>query len=77
MVLFCRAPSPFLPGPGHYERALQVPVDTLPHTVFPKLNASGGYVPPPENACFSPMPTRDHLQDVAEEQAAIVNQVSS
>ncbi|XP_023298190.1 uncharacterized protein LOC111680732 isoform X1 [Lucilia cuprina] len=69
-----RAPSPFLPGPGQYERALQVPVDTLPHTVFPKLNASGGYVPPPENSTFTPMPTRDHQQDVAEEQAAIVNQ---
>ncbi|KAM7359096.1 PDZ_signaling and DUF4749 domain-containing protein Zasp66 isoform 7-T7 [Cochliomyia hominivorax] len=69
-----RAPSPFLPGPGQYDRALQVPVDTLPHTVFPKLNASGGYVPPPENSTFTPMPTRDHQQDVAEEQAAIVNQ---
>lgn len=69
-----RAPSPFLPGPGQYERALQVPVDALPHTVFPKLNSSGGYVPPPENSTFTPMPTRDHQQDVAEEQAAIVNQ---
>ncbi|CAD7002759.1 unnamed protein product [Ceratitis capitata] len=74
-----RGPSPFLPGPGHYERALQLPVDSLPQTVFPKLNASGGYVAPPaqrESGCFSPMPTRDHQQDVAEEQAAIVNQVS-
>uniref|UniRef100_W8BCA8 PDZ and LIM domain protein Zasp n=1 Tax=Ceratitis capitata TaxID=7213 RepID=W8BCA8_CERCA len=72
-----RGPSPFLPGPGHYERALQLPVDLLPQTVFPKLNASGGYVAPPaqrESGCFSPMPTRDHQQDVAEEQAAIVNQ---
>ncbi|XP_011200139.2 uncharacterized protein LOC105223940 isoform X2 [Bactrocera dorsalis] len=72
-----RGPSPFLPGPGQYERALQLPVDSLPQTVFPKLNASGGYVPPlpqPQGGCFSPMPTRDHQQDVAEEQAAIVNQ---
>ncbi|XP_036341728.1 uncharacterized protein LOC118751072 isoform X1 [Rhagoletis pomonella] len=69
-----RGPSPFLPGPGHYERALQLPVDSLPQTVFPKLNASGGYVAPRESGCFSPMPTRDHQQDVAEEQAAIVNQ---
>ncbi|GBP11935.1 hypothetical protein EVAR_73883_1, partial [Eumeta japonica] len=43
------SPSPFLPGPGQYERALQVPIDTLPHTVFPKLNASGGYVPPSDS----------------------------
>ncbi|XP_017479232.1 PREDICTED: PDZ and LIM domain protein 3 isoform X4 [Rhagoletis zephyria] len=69
-----RGPSPFLPGPGHYERALQLPVDSLPQTVFPKLNASGGYVAPRDSGCFSPMPTRDHQQDVAEEQAAIVNQ---
>ncbi|XP_054735666.1 uncharacterized protein LOC129242831 isoform X2 [Anastrepha obliqua] len=69
-----RGPSPFLPGPGQYERALQLPVDSLPQTVFPKLNASGGYVPPRESGCFSPMPTRDHQQDVTEEQAAIVNQ---
>ncbi|XP_011179626.1 uncharacterized protein LOC105210401 isoform X5 [Zeugodacus cucurbitae] len=72
-----RGPSPFLPGPGQYERALQLPVDSLPQTVFPKLNASGGYVAPlpqQQGGCFSPMPTRDHQQDVAEEQAAIVNQ---
>uniref|UniRef100_A0A1A9X360 PDZ domain-containing protein n=1 Tax=Glossina brevipalpis TaxID=37001 RepID=A0A1A9X360_9MUSC len=69
-----RSPSPFVNGPGHYERALQVPVDTLPHTVFPKLNTSGGYVAPPEGGSFSPMPTRDHQQEVAEEQATIVNQ---
>uniref|UniRef100_A0A1B0B463 PDZ domain-containing protein n=1 Tax=Glossina palpalis gambiensis TaxID=67801 RepID=A0A1B0B463_9MUSC len=69
-----RSPSPFLNGPGHYERALQVPVDTLPHTVFPKLNPTGGYVPPAEGGSFSPMPTRDHQQEVAEEQATIVNQ---
>ncbi|XP_068149319.1 uncharacterized protein Zasp66 isoform X12 [Drosophila tropicalis] len=67
-----RGPSPFLPGPSHFERALQLPVDTLPQTVFPQLNASGGYVAPPE--VFTPKPTRDHQQDVQEEQAAIVNQ---
>ncbi|KAH8319444.1 hypothetical protein KR067_008998 [Drosophila pandora] len=69
-----RGPSPFLPGPSHFERALQLPVDTLPQTVFPQLNASGGYEIP--SSVFSPKPTRDHQQDVEEEQAAIVNQVS-
>ncbi|XP_037905222.1 uncharacterized protein LOC119647941 isoform X3 [Hermetia illucens] len=74
-----RAPSPFLPGPGHYETAMAAPVDTLPHTVFPKLNESGGYVPParPDSSAssrFSPMPTRDHQQEVQEETAAIVKQ---
>ncbi|KPU78162.1 uncharacterized protein Dana_GF24342, isoform H [Drosophila ananassae] len=67
-----RGPSPFLPGPSHFERALQLPVDTLPQTVFPQLNASGGYEIP--SSVFSPKPTRDHQQDVEEEQAAIVNQ---
>ncbi|XP_043651064.1 PDZ and LIM domain protein 4 isoform X5 [Drosophila teissieri] len=67
-----RGPSPFLPGPSHFERALQMPVDTLPQTVFPPLNSSGGYEVP--SAVFSPKPTRDHQQDVDEEQAAIVNQ---
>ncbi|XP_055841379.1 uncharacterized protein LOC129908706 isoform X2 [Episyrphus balteatus] len=74
-----RGPSPFLPGPGSYDRAMHSPVNTLPHTVFPNLNESGGYVPPyrPDSSAsqrFSPMPTRDHQQDVKEEQAAIVNQ---
>lgn len=69
-----RGPSPFLPGPSHFERALQIPVDTLPQTVFPQLNSSGGYEVP--STVFSPKPTRDHQQDVDEEQAAIVNQVS-
>ncbi|XP_055382674.1 PDZ and LIM domain protein 4 isoform X2 [Condylostylus longicornis] len=73
-----RAPSPFLPGPGHYEHALTAPVNTLPYTEFPNLNESGGYVPPirpdSQQSGFSPMPTRDHLQDVKEEQAAIVSQ---
>ncbi|XP_034110428.1 uncharacterized protein LOC132793226 isoform X4 [Drosophila nasuta] len=68
-----RGPSPFLPGPSHFERALQLPVDTLPQTVFPQLNASGGYVPS-SSSVFSPKATRDHQQDVAEEHAAIINQ---
>ncbi|XP_075160009.1 PDZ_signaling and DUF4749 domain-containing protein Zasp66 isoform X2 [Haematobia irritans] len=67
-----RAPSPFLPGPGQYEHALEEPLTTLPQTVFPNLNQSGGYVTP--SSTFQPMPTRDHQQDVAEEQATIVNQ---
>ncbi|XP_052846854.1 PDZ and LIM domain protein 4 isoform X7 [Drosophila gunungcola] len=67
-----RGPSPFLPGPSHFERALHMPVDTLPQTVFPQLNSSGGYEVP--STVFSPKPTRDHQQDVDEEQAAIVNQ---
>lgn len=76
-----RGPSPFLPGPGQYDRAMHSPVNTLPHTVFPNLNESGGYVAPyrPDSAAsqrFSPMPTRDHQQDVKEEQAAIVNQAA-
>ncbi|KAL7733302.1 hypothetical protein ACLKA6_004798 [Drosophila palustris] len=67
-----RGPSPFLPGPSHFERALQLPVDTLPQTVFPQLNASGGYVA--SSDVFAPKATRDHQQDVAEEYAAIINQ---
>ncbi|XP_017841840.1 uncharacterized protein LOC108599496 isoform X6 [Drosophila busckii] len=68
-----RGPSPFLPGPSHFERAMQLPVDTLPQTVFPQLNASGGYVASSKDV-FAPKPTRDHQQDVAEEQALIINQ---
>lgn len=78
-----RAKSP-LPTVGAYEAALESPLNTLPHTEFPLLNASGGYVAPyrPDSAggnsssCFSPMPTRDHQQEVAEETASIINQVS-
>ncbi|KAL5290743.1 hypothetical protein ACFFRR_010233 [Megaselia abdita] len=69
-----RGPSPFLPGPGHYDHALEQPVQTLPQTVFPHLDASGAYNPPPCQSPFSPMPTRDHQQDVIEEQSAIINQ---
>lgn len=75
-----RGKSP-LPPFGAYEAALQEPLNSLPHTEFPHLNESGGYIAPyrPESAgssCFSPMPTRDHQQDVMEETANIVNQVS-
>lgn len=75
-----RAPSPFIPGPGQYEAAMASPVNSLPHTVFPNLNESGGYIPPPRpdsaaSSRFSPKPTRDHQQEVKEEQIAIVNQV--
>ena len=54
-------------------------MNTLPHTVFPNINESGGYnVPPrpPSSTCFSPMPTRDYLQDQEDEASAILNQVS-
>lgn len=73
----CRCPSPlsYPPGPESFESVLAEPVNFLPHTSFPSLNGSGGYIPRPES-CFSPMPTRDHLQEVEEETAAIVNQVS-
>lgn len=73
-----RGPSP-LPAYGSYEAALEAPVDTLPHTVFPHLTNSGGYITPvrpdSRSSRFSPMPTRDHQQDVAEETAAITSQV--
>ncbi|KAG4077421.1 hypothetical protein HA402_002848 [Bradysia odoriphaga] len=65
-----RGPSP-LPTYGAYEAALESPVNTLPHTEFPKLNESGGYVTP---SCFSPMPTRDYQQEAAEETASIISQ---
>lgn len=75
-----RAPSPMPPGPDYYREAIVSPIATLPHTTFPHLNETGGYVAPirpPSQAssCFSPMPTRDHQTEIAEETAAIVNQV--
>jgi hypothetical protein len=74
-----RAPSPMLSGPNSYSAALSSPVNTLPHTEFPHLNASGGYVapyrPPSRSSnCFSPMPSRDYQQDIDDEQSAIINQ---
>lgn len=77
--MFHRAVSP-LPSFGAYQAALESPISSLPHTEFPNLNESGGYDAPcrpgsSSSGCFSPMPTRDHQQDIAEEQAAINNQV--
>lgn len=79
--MICRAPSP-LPPFGAFPVALESPMNTLPHTVFPHLNATGGYIAPyrPDSrasSCFSPMPTRDHQQEVQEETAAIITQVST
>lgn len=73
-----RGPSP-LPAYGAYEAALESPINSLPHTEFPKLNESGGYIAPyrPESSCFSPMPTRDYQQEAADETASIISQVSS
>lgn len=71
----CPSPLSYPPGPDSFESVLAEPIYNLPHTQFPSLNGSGGYIPRPES-CFSPMPTRDHLQEVEEETAAIVNQVS-
>lgn len=61
-----------------YEAALKEPLTMLPLTEFPQLNASGGYEANgggSVSSCFSPMPTRDHQQDVEEETASIINQV--
>lgn len=74
-----RAPSPLPSGPGSYGAALNSPVTTLPHTVFPSLNSSGGYVtpirPPSRNSNnFSPRLSRDFQSE--DEQSAILNQVS-
>lgn len=79
-----RAKSP-LPTIGMYEAALKEPLTMLPLTEFPQLNASGGYEATyrPDSAngggsmssCFSPMPTRDHQQELEEETASIINQV--
>ncbi|XP_062708255.1 LIM domain-binding protein 3 isoform X7 [Aedes albopictus] len=41
--LLPRVTSPLPHGPHAYAAALEHPVDTLPHTVFPQLDASGGY----------------------------------
>lgn len=38
-----RVSSPLPHGPHAYATALEHPVETLPHTVFPKLDASGAY----------------------------------
>ncbi|XP_055612344.1 PDZ and LIM domain protein 3 isoform X5 [Uranotaenia lowii] len=41
--LLPRVSSPLPHGPQAYATALEHPVETLPHTVFPKLDASGAY----------------------------------
>lgn len=70
-----------LPPYGSYEAALGAPIDSLPHTVFPHLNDTGAYIAPvrpdSRSSRFSPMPTRDHQQDVQEETATITIQVIS
>ncbi|XP_039433318.1 PDZ and LIM domain protein 3 isoform X8 [Culex pipiens pallens] len=38
-----RVASPLPHGPHAYAAALEHPMETLPHTVFPKLDASGAY----------------------------------
>lgn len=69
-----------MPRYGSYEAAMEKPIDSLPQTLFPHLNNSGGYIPPPRpesrTSRFSPMPTRDYQQDELEEAAAIDIQVS-
>lgn len=76
-----RAPSPLPPGPGSYNAALNSPVATLPYTVFPNVNSSGGYVAPfrpvsRNSNNFSPRPSRDYFNEIEDEQSAILNQVS-
>lgn len=81
LVPFChRAPSP-LPIFGAYAAAIESPVTSLPRTEFPHLNESGAFISSQRtdsrcSSCFSPMPTRDHQQDGAEETSAIITQVS-
>lgn len=68
-----------MPSFGSYEAALAAPIDSLPQTIFPHLNDTGGYIAPvrpdSRSSRFSPMPTRDHQQDVQEEATAITTQV--
>lgn len=70
-----------MPSFGSYEAALEAPIDSLPQTIFPHLNDTDGYIAPvrpdSRSSRFSPMPTRDHQQDVQEEAAAITTQVIS
>lgn len=71
-----RAPSPLIPGPGSYGAALNSPVASLPHTVFPRGYIAPNRPPSRNSSCFSPMPSRDYQHEIDEEQSAIVNQVS-
>jgi len=62
-----RVSSPLPHGPQAYAAALEHPLETLPHTVFPKLDGSGAYQLPK-----TPYPPVDPNYDEANE--AISNQ---
>ncbi|XP_055534201.1 PDZ and LIM domain protein 7 isoform X7 [Wyeomyia smithii] len=64
--LLPRVASPLPHGPHAYAAALEHPMNTLPHTVFPKLDASGAYQLP------SPYPPAAPYYDESNE--AITNQ---
>lgn len=49
----------------------------LPQSPFQAINDNGSIRPNSRVSNFSPMPTRDHQQEVSEEIAAITSQVSS
>uniref|UniRef100_A0A1B0GJ06 Putative pdz domain-containing protein n=1 Tax=Lutzomyia longipalpis TaxID=7200 RepID=A0A1B0GJ06_LUTLO len=61
----------------------QAPYESLPQTVFPHYNESGGYEAPQlsprpsSTASFSPQPSRDYQMEVQEEANTILNQVSN
>ncbi|XP_055534203.1 PDZ and LIM domain protein 3 isoform X9 [Wyeomyia smithii] len=65
--LLPRVASPLPHGPHAYAAALEHPMNTLPHTVFPKLDASGAYQLP------SPYPPAAPYYDESNE--AITNQI--
>ncbi|XP_055686033.1 PDZ and LIM domain protein 3 isoform X24 [Lutzomyia longipalpis] len=58
----------------------QAPYESLPQTVFPHYNESGGYEAPQlsprpsSTASFSPQPSRDYQMEVQEEANTILNQ---
>ncbi|XP_055700837.1 PDZ and LIM domain protein 3 isoform X16 [Phlebotomus papatasi] len=58
----------------------QSPYESLPQTVFPHVNESGGYEAPqlsprpPSSTSFSPQPTRDYQLEAQEEASVILNQ---
>uniref|UniRef100_A0A1B0GM84 Uncharacterized protein n=1 Tax=Phlebotomus papatasi TaxID=29031 RepID=A0A1B0GM84_PHLPP len=60
----------------------QSPYESLPQTVFPHVNESGGYEAPqlsprpPSSTSFSPQPTRDYQLEAQEEASVILNQVA-
>lgn len=58
------------------EQAEQRAALSLPQTNFQAINDHGSSRPNSRLSNFSPMPTRDHQQEVLEEQAAITTQVS-